>query len=144
MESASHTTLQMLEYRCHMPPNFPISLFQALHLFIIGHAFQAAQHARSYARAGLRGQSWLQRPRWAGSSAPDGLCSSTPGGLWSSIPGGLAPVPQVGSAPASEQDNGTIVTLVIDTVFLLIQLKIILAIFGSHDPFWAPNKRMVM
>lgn len=49
-----------------------------------------------------------------------------------------------GCAPASAQNNGTIITLVMDTVLLLIQLKTTLALFGSHDPFLATSKHMVI
>ena len=48
-----------------------------------------------------------------------------------------------GKNPASAQNSGAIITLVMDSVLLLIQLKIALALLGSHDLFLAPNKHVV-
>lgn len=55
-----------------------------------------------------------------------------------------APGAQMGCAPASAQNNGTIVTLAKDTVLSLIRLKIAVALFGSHDPFFPTSKHTVI
>lgn len=98
---------QMLEYLCHMPPCFPISLFPPP-ICSSSDMLPRLPSAWVLRRAGLTGG--------AAYSTPDGPSS------------------------ANVLNNGSIIPLVMDTVLLLMQLKISLAFFGSREPFLDPNE----